>query len=60
MSGWVSFFAGFSAPVAAAALAFFDYLSHFFPILGQSHTAFVLGSGEWTVRVGSAQFVNAG
>ena len=25
MSGWVSFFAGFSAPIAAAALAFSDY-----------------------------------
>src|SRR5579863_5038295 len=29
MSGWVSFFAGFSAPIAAAALAFADYLGHF-------------------------------
>src|SRR5271155_868961 len=28
MSGWVSFFAGFSAPIAAAALAFADYLGH--------------------------------
>ena len=25
MTGWVSFFAGFSAPIAAAALAFSDY-----------------------------------
>jgi basic amino acid/polyamine antiporter, APA family len=33
MSGWVSFFAGFSAPIAAAALAFADYLSAFFPAL---------------------------
>jgi APA family basic amino acid/polyamine antiporter len=31
MSGWVSFFAGFSAPIAAAALAFSYYLGHFFP-----------------------------
>src|SRR6516225_9481055 len=30
MTGWVSFFAGFSAPIAAAALAFSDYLGHFF------------------------------
>jgi APA family basic amino acid/polyamine antiporter len=57
MSGWVSFFAGFSAPVAAAALAFSDYIAHFFPILGQSRTAFVLGSGEWTVNVGPAQLI---
>jgi APA family basic amino acid/polyamine antiporter len=55
MSGWVSFFAGFSAPVAAAALAWSDYLAHFFPALGQSNTAFTLGSGDWTIRVGSAQ-----
>ena len=31
MTGWVSFFAGFSAPIAAAALAFSDYLGHLFP-----------------------------
>jgi APA family basic amino acid/polyamine antiporter len=55
MSGWVSFFAGFSAPVAAAALAWSDYLAHFFPGLGQSNTAFTLGSGDWTIHVGSAQ-----
>jgi APA family basic amino acid/polyamine antiporter len=30
MTGWISFFAGFSAPIAAAALAFSDYLGHFF------------------------------
>ena len=33
MTGWVSFFAGFSAPIAAAALAFSDYLGHFFSSL---------------------------
>ena len=33
MTGWVSFFAGFSAPIAAAALAFSDYLGYFFPSL---------------------------
>jgi len=30
MSGWISFFAGFSAPIAAVALLFSDYLGHFF------------------------------
>ncbi len=34
MSGWISFFAGFSAPIAAAALAFADYLSYFHPMFG--------------------------
>jgi APA family basic amino acid/polyamine antiporter len=33
MSGWISFFAGFSAPIAAAALAFADYLGYFHPAL---------------------------
>src|SRR5271165_7088960 len=33
MTGWASFFAGFSAPIAAAALAFSDYLGHFFGAL---------------------------
>src|ERR1039458_9639529 len=33
MTGWISFFAGFSAPIAAAALAFSNYLGYFFPAL---------------------------
>ena len=36
MSGWVSFFAGFSAPIAAAALAFSDYVGYFFPSVKRS------------------------
>ena len=35
MTGWASFFAGFSAPIAAAALAFSEYLGHFFPALAR-------------------------
>ncbi len=31
MTGWVSFFAGFSAPIAAAALAFAGYIGYFSP-----------------------------
>ena len=52
MTGWVSFFAGFSAPIAAAALAFSDYLSHFFPALAQANTPIVIGSGVFPVRPG--------
>src|ERR1700704_1218567 len=44
MTGWVSFFAGFSAPIAAAALAFSEYLGHFFPALSQENAAIVAGS----------------
>jgi len=57
MTGWVSFFAGFSAPIAAAALAFSDYLGHFFPSLQQSNAGVVLGSGAFSLRVGPGQLV---
>jgi len=51
MSGWVSFFAGFSAPIAAAALAFSDYAGYFQPALKQA------GSG--LLRAGGAQIAAA-
>ncbi|MBI2685366.1 MAG: amino acid permease [Acidobacteria bacterium] len=38
MDGWVSFFAGFSAPAALAALAFSEYLSYVFPALKSTNT----------------------
>src|SRR5512137_854919 len=31
LSGWVSFFAGFSAPIAASAIGFSEYLTRAFP-----------------------------
>src|SRR5580692_9110630 len=55
MTGWVSFFAGFSAPIAAAALAFADYLGHIFPILRHDNALLVLGSGTFTIRLGAGQ-----
>jgi APA family basic amino acid/polyamine antiporter len=39
MNGWVSFLAGFAAPTALGALAFSEYLSHFFPALAVSRPA---------------------
>jgi len=54
MTGWVSFFAGFSAPIAAAALAFSDYLGHLFPSVKTYH---VIGSGTWALHIGAAQLV---
>jgi APA family basic amino acid/polyamine antiporter len=57
MTGWASFFAGFSAPIAAAALAFSEYLGHFFPALQQLNAPVVAGSGDWTLRIGGAQAV---
>jgi len=56
MTGWVSFFAGFSAPIAAAALAFADYLGHFNPAFKQS-SALVIGSGWLALRLGYGQFL---
>src|SRR5215831_5633043 len=56
MTGWVSFFAGFSAPIAAAALAFSDYLGYFVPALKQAN-AVVVGSGPLALRLGAGQLV---
>jgi basic amino acid/polyamine antiporter, APA family len=36
LSGWVSFFAGFSAPIAATAIAFSEYLGYYVPALSRS------------------------
>jgi APA family basic amino acid/polyamine antiporter len=57
MTGWVSFFAGFSAPIAAAALAFSDYLAQFFPALHLEGSHVLFGSGEWKVAFGWAQII---
>jgi APA family basic amino acid/polyamine antiporter len=55
MTGWVSFFAGFSAPIAAAALAFSDYLGYFFPVLKHNHLYTTIGSGTLSLRLGAGQ-----
>jgi len=57
MTGWISFFAGFSAPIAAAALAFSNYLGYFYPSLKQENARFVFGSGPMTIRIGGEQVV---
>jgi basic amino acid/polyamine antiporter, APA family len=56
MTGWVSFFAGFSAPIATAALAFSDYLGYFFPRL-QASAAVTIGSGAFSLRLGRGQLL---
>jgi APA family basic amino acid/polyamine antiporter len=55
MTGWVSFFAGFSAPIATAALGFSDYLAQFFPALHLEHSHVLFGSGDWKFTFGWAQ-----
>lgn len=57
MTGWVSFFAGFSAPIAAAALAFSDYLGYFFPALKQANADFTIGSGALSLTLGGGQLM---
>src|SRR5690348_17308489 len=57
MTGWVSFFAGFSAPIATAALAFSDYLGYFFPALKEANEPIVIGTGELSFRLGPGQAV---
>jgi APA family basic amino acid/polyamine antiporter len=60
MSGWVSFFAGFSAPIAAAALAFAYYTGYFNPAFKQDTPAWLtLGSGTLSLRIGGAQVLAA-
>jgi APA family basic amino acid/polyamine antiporter len=57
MTGWVSFFAGFSAPVATAALAFSNYLVYFFPSLKQSNTGLSIGSGAFSLHLGRSELL---
>jgi len=55
MTGWVSFFAGFSAPIAAASLAFSDYLGYFFPALKLANAQHLFGSAAWEFKLGPPQ-----
>ncbi len=58
VDGWVSFVAGFSAAIAAAALAVSAYLAYFFPALEAGHAgATVLSFGFLTIHLGGAQLV---
>ena len=49
MSGWVSFFAGFSAPVAVAALAFATYLGEACKACGIDKHYMLFATGGWPV-----------
>ncbi len=56
MTGWVSFFAGFSAPIALAALAFSDYVGYFWPDARLDHSA-AAGPAWFPLQIGWAQAV---
>jgi APA family basic amino acid/polyamine antiporter len=47
LSGWVSFFVGFSAPIAASAIGFSEYLTRAFP--GLLHPGLIPGPLEATI-----------
>jgi len=47
LSGWVSFFVGFSAPIAASAIGFSEYLTRAFP--GLLHPGVIGGASEAAV-----------
>jgi APA family basic amino acid/polyamine antiporter len=55
MTGWVSFFAGFSGPIALAALAFSGYLGYFDARFRPENAHVLVGSGDWTLQFGWAQ-----
>ena len=56
IDGWVSFFAGFSAPIAAAALAITAYLAFFFPgVSPEAPAGLVIPLGIAQVSLGGAQ-----
>jgi APA family basic amino acid/polyamine antiporter len=61
MSGWVSLTAGFSAPIAAAAIAFSAYLATLFPALQSAEpwfsATFGIGAHHATITLGSQQAV---
>src|SRR5258708_867882 len=59
MTGWVSFFAGFSAPIATAALIFSSYVGHFFLVFEPSNVMFTAGSGAFSIKLGGAQLLAA-
>ncbi len=54
IDGWVSFLAGFSAPIATAALAISAYLAYFYPAL-EAADAPSISLGILTIRFGGAQ-----
>ncbi len=55
MTGWLSFVAGFAAPIATNALACAAYLSYFFPGWKDANNAWTFGSDPFLVQIGGPQ-----
>ncbi len=60
LSGWISFFAGFAAPIAASALLFSEYLAHFFPALSSRSQAGVLSTSSRWIHTGNGHLLAIG
>ncbi|MFQ5792523.1 MAG: amino acid permease, partial [Acidobacteriota bacterium] len=54
LTGWASFWAGFSAPIAASAIAFVEHLSFFFPVLATQDPAV---NHTWLGTIGPGHLV---
>ena len=57
LSGWTSFFTGFTAPIAAACIGFAAYLSHFAPHLGPNYVIGSVPLGGYTASLSGGQIV---
>ena len=55
MTGWISFVVGFSCAIAAAALAFANYLSYFWPAWKNAAPFLTFGPESFRVTVGPMQ-----
>jgi len=60
IDGWVSFFAGFSAPIAVAAIGVSAYLAYFNPALDPANTAGDFALGPLTLRLGAGALFACG
>ena len=57
LSGWTSFFAGFSAAIGAAAIGFAAYLAHFAPGLSPTHVLWTTRLGPLVIHVSAGQWI---
>jgi len=60
LAGWISFFAGFAAPIAAAALLFCEYVAHFCPALSPRQPAGLLATSLRWVHAGNGHLLAVG
>ena len=57
LSGWTSFFSGFTAPIAAACIGFSAYLAHFAPPLGPDNILWSVPMGRFHLSLSGGQIV---